>query len=299
MKTKSETMPPKNVVLGVIGGSGVYKMDGVQYVGEHNVTTPYGAPSDSVLEAKVGSRSVFFLPRHGRGHRLTPSEVNYRANIFALKQLGVTHVLAVSAVGIMKESIQPGDMVIPDQIFDQTRGYRANTFFGDGIVGHVMFGDPFCPEMRGVITNAAAAEKARFHDGGTYVCMEGPAFSTRAESEFYRKTLGPAVIGMTAIPEAKLAREAEICYGMLALATDYDCWHETEDDVSVEAVLAVVRANATLANNIIKRVANTLPAVSGSELLYAAKHAIMTDRTMIPESALLRTEVLWGQYFGK
>jgi len=292
-------MPPKNVVLGVIGGSGVYKMDGVQYVQEHNITTPFGAPSDSVLEAKLGARPVFFLPRHGRGHRFTPSEVNYRANIFAMKQLGVTHILAVSAVGIMKESIQPGDMVIPDQIFDRTKGYRPSSFFGDGIVGHVMFGDPFCPEMRSIIKNAAVAERAKFHEGGTYVCMEGPAFSTRAESEFYRKTIAPAVIGMTAIPEAKLAREAEICYGMLALATDYDCWHETEDDVSVEAVLAVVRANATLANNIIKRVANTIPTTSRSELLYAAKHAIMTDRTMIPESALQRTEVLWGQYFAK
>jgi 5'-methylthioadenosine phosphorylase len=217
----------------------------------------------------------------------------------AMKQLGVTHMLAVSAVGIMKESIQPGEMVIPDQIFDRTRGYRASSFFGDGIVGHVMFGDPFCPEMRTIIKNAAVGEHARFHEGGTYVCMEGPAFSTRAESEFYRKTIAPAVIGMTALPEAKLAREAEICYGMLALATDYDCWHETEEDVSVEAVLAVVRANATLANNIIKRVANTIPATSRSELLYAAKYAIMTDRTMIPESALQRTEVLWGHYFAK
>jgi 5'-methylthioadenosine phosphorylase len=299
MHKKTEAMPPKKVVLGVIGGSGVYKMDGFQFVREHNITTPFGFPSDAILEGKLAERSVFFLPRHGRGHRFTPSEVNYRANIYAMKQLGVTHMLAVSAVGIMKESIQPGDMVIPDQIFDRTRGYRASSFFGDGIVGHVMFGDPFCPEMRTIIKNAAVGEHAQFHEGGTYVCMEGPAFSTRAESEFYRKTIAPAVIGMTALPEAKLAREAEICYGMLALATDYDCWHETEEDVSVEAVLAVVRANATLANNIIKRVANTIPATSRSELLYAAKYAIMTDRTMIPESALQRTEVLWGHYFAK
>jgi 5'-methylthioadenosine phosphorylase len=299
MHKKTEAMPPKKVVLGVIGGSGVYKMDGFQFVREHNITTPFGSPSDAILEGRLAERSVFFLPRHGRGHRFTPSEVNYRANIYAMKQLGVTHMLAVSAVGIMKESIQPGDMVIPDQIFDRTRGYRASSFFGDGIVGHVMFGDPFCPEMRTIIKNAAVGEHAQFHEGGTYVCMEGPAFSTRAESEFYRKTIAPAVIGMTALPEAKLAREAEICYGMLALATDYDCWHETEEDVSVEAVLAVVRANATLANNIIKRVASTILATSHSELLYAAKHAIMTDRSMIPESALQRTEVLWGHYFAK
>jgi 5'-methylthioadenosine phosphorylase len=148
MHKKTEAMPPKNVVLGVIGGSGVYKMDGFQFVREHNITTPFGSPSDAILEGRLAERSVFFLPRHGRGHRFTPSEVNYRANIYAMKQLGVTHMLAVSAVGIMKESIQPGDMVIPDQIFDRTRGYRASSFFGDGIVGHVMFGDPFCPEMR-------------------------------------------------------------------------------------------------------------------------------------------------------
>lgn len=299
MQNKNETFPAKKVILGVIGGSGVYKMDGVEYVREHNITTPYGAPSDCVMEANIAGRPVFFLPRHGKGHRFTPSEVNYRANIFALKQLGVTHMLAVSAVGIMKESIRPGDIVVPDQLFDRTRGHRPSTFFGDGIVGHVMFGDPFCDEMRGLILKAAKAERATVHDGGTYVCMEGPAFSTRAESEFYRRTLSPAVIGMTAIPEAKLAREAEICYGMLALATDYDCWNEAEDDVSVEAVLAVVRANATLANNIIKRLAASMPEHSKSEILYAAKYAIMTDRSLIPAAALQKTQTLWGQYFGK
>jgi 5'-methylthioadenosine phosphorylase len=299
MQNQPKRHQPKKVVLGVIGGSGVYKMNGVTFVAEHNIATPFGSPSDSILEAEVGGKSVFFLPRHGRGHRFTPSEVNYRANIYALKQLGVTHILAVSAVGIMKESIRPGDMVIPDQIFDRTRGYRPSSFFGEGIVGHVMFGDPFCQEMRDIIKNATIAEKAVFHDGGVYVCMEGPAFSTRAESEFYRKTMAPAIIGMTAIPEAKLAREAEMCYGMLALATDYDCWHATEEDVSVEAVLAVVGANATLANNIIKKVAISMPETSTSDILYAAKHAIMTDRSMIPESTLQKIHVLWGQYFAK
>lgn len=297
MQKDQKKMPPKKVVLGVIGGSGVYNMNGVEYVREHDIPTPFGAPSDRILEATLNQKTVYFLPRHGRGHRFTPSEVNYRANIFALKKLGVTHILAVSAVGIMKETIRPGDMVIPDQIFDRTRGYRASSFFGDGLVGHVMFGEPFCPDMRRIIKNSAHAEKATVHDGGTYVCMEGPAFSTRAESLFYRKTIEPAVIGMTAIPEAKLAREAEMCYGMLALATDYDCWHETEEDVSVEAVLAVVRANSTLANNIIKNVALTMPETSDSELLYAAKYAIMTDRKIIPEATLNKTRVLWGHYF--
>lgn len=297
MQKNSSGNPAKNVVLGVIGGSGVYKMDGVEYTKEHYLSTPYGEPSDAILEAKIGDRQVFFLPRHGRGHRFTPSEVNYRANIHALKQLGVTHLLAVSAVGIMKESIKPGHMVVPDQLFDRTRGHRANTFFGEGIVGHVMFGDPFCHEMRSIILKASNHEKATVHDGGTYVCMEGPAFSTRAESEFYRRTLSPAVIGMTAIPEAKLAREAEICYGMLALATDYDCWHETEDDVSVEAVIAVVKANSALANNIIKRVASLMPQTSNSEILYAARHAVMTDPKKIPENTKLKVKALWGHYF--
>ncbi len=293
MKQKNS---PKQVVLGVIGGSGVYQMEGVNFLKDHNVTTPWGEPSDVIMEAEIGARPVFFLPRHGKGHRFTPSEVNYRANIHALKQLGCTHVLAVSAVGIMKESIKPGDMVIPDQLFDRTRAHRPNTFFGEGIVGHVMFADPFCNEMRQFIISAAKAEKATLHEGGTYVCMEGPQFSTRAESHFYRKTLEPAVIGMTAIPEAKLAREAEMSYGMLALATDYDCWHETEDDVSVEAVMAVVKANATLANNIIKRVCLNMPKTSSADSLYAAKFSIMTDMKKIPENTKKKIYHLWGQY---
>lgn len=285
----------KDVVLGVLGGSGVYSIEGVTYRKEHQLQTPWDKPSDCVLEAEIAGRPVFFMPRHGRGHLYTPSEVNYRANIHALKQMGVTHVLAVSAVGIMKENIHPGDMVVPDQLFDRTRG-RANTFFGDGVVGHVMFAEPFCPDMRKLILDAAKTEKATVHDGGSYVCMEGPAFSTRSESHFYRKTLAPAVIGMTAIPEAKLAREAEMCYGMLALATDYDCWHESEDDVSVEAVMAVVKANAGLANNIIKRVAATIEKTSSSELLRAAQYAIMTDRNKISDATRKKVSLLWGQY---
>jgi 5'-methylthioadenosine phosphorylase len=296
MHQSNQQFTSKPVVLGVIGGSGVYKMDGVAFKREHHVSTPFGEPSDVILEATIAERPVYFLPRHGRGHRFTPTEVNYRANILALKQLGATHVLAVSACGIMKESIKPGDMVVPDQLFDRTRGTRANTFFGEGIVGHVMFGDPFCREMRQIILDAARYEKATVHDGGTYVCMEGPAFSTRAESQYYRKTLAPAVIGMTAIPEAKLAREAELSYGMLALATDYDCWHETEEDVSVEAVLAVVKANAALANNIIKQVAARMPSTSNAEALYAAQFAIMTDKTKIPENTRAKVKTLWGHY---
>ncbi len=287
------------VKLGVIGGSGIYQMDGVKLVGEHVMTTPFGKPSDVVIEGKVDDRTVFFLPRHGKGHRFTPSEVNYRANIHALKELGVTHVLAVSACGIMREDIRPGDMVVPDQVFDRTKGVRASSFFGDGVVGHVGFADPFCDELRKVIHASAKASMATVHDGGTYVCMEGPQFSTRAESNFYRKALAPAVIGMTALPEAKLAREAEMCYAMLALATDYDCWHETEADVSVDAVMAVLKANAALANTIVKAVVKSLPTTSTCECLDAAKMAIMTQADAIPAEARKRLAVLYGRYLDR
>ena len=284
------------VKLGVIGGSGVYKMDGVKVVREHQIQTPFGHPSDAVVECEIAGRSAYFLPRHGKGHRLTPSEVPYRANIHALKQLGVTHVLAVSACGIMKAEIRPGDMVVPDQIFDRTKGVRASTFAGDGVVTHVSFADPFCGELRDTILQAAGKHTARVHDGGTYICMEGPQFSTRAESNFYRKTLAPAVIGMTALPEAKLAREAEMCYGMLALATDYDCWHETEEDVSVEAVLAVLKANSELANVIVKTVAESLPQTSSCACLSACASAIMTNPALIPAATKEKLRTLYGRY---
>mgnify|MGYP006280267289 CR=1 FL=1 len=284
------------VKLGVIGGSGLYQIAGITPRREHRLDTPFGTPSDAVVEAEVGGRSVYFLPRHGVGHRLTPSEVPYRANIYAMKQLGVTHLLAVSACGIMRADIVPGDMVVPDQIYDRTKGIRESTFFGEGIVGHVTFADPFCPDMRSIVIEAAKQEGARVHATGTYVCMEGPAFSTRAESQYYRKTLTPAVIGMTAIPEAKLAREAELCYGMLALATDYDCWHETHADVTVDMVLEVLRANSELANRIVKKVAEILPETSASPLLNAAKNAIMTRRDQIPPATKAKLDLLYGKY---
>lgn len=286
----------KEAILGVIGGSGIYEMEGAQVVREHSMTTPFGQPSDAIIETKIHGRPVYFLPRHGRGHRYTPSEVPYCANVFALKKLGVTHLMAVSAVGIMREDIRPGDMVVPDQIFDRTKGSRRSTFFGDGIVGHVQFADPFSMEMRQLVLSAAKNSGATVHDGGTYVCMEGPQFSTRAESHFYRKTLAPTVIGMTALPEAKLAREAEMCYGMLALATDYDCWHESEVDVSVEAVLAVLKQNSTMAKTIVKEAARLLPARSVDPVLSAAKYAIITDKSSIPIEVKAKMAPLWGQY---
>ena len=287
----------KPVRLGVIGGSGVYHMQGVAVVREHAIETPFVRPSDAVVETRIGDRTVFFLPRHGRGHVLLPSEVPYRANVFAMKQLGVTHLLAVSAVGIMQEHIRPGDMVAPDQIFDRTKGVRPSTFFGDGIAGHVAFADPFCDELRVLIADAARKTGATLHEGGAYICMEGPQFSTRAESHFYRREVDATVIGMTALPEAKLAREAEMCYAMLAMGTDYDCWHEAEEDVSVEAVVQVLKANAERANAIVQTLAGMLPERSDCACLHAAKFAIITAPNAISDAAKARLHALYGQYF--
>ena len=284
--------------LGVIGGSGIYQMNAAKVVREHAIETPFGNPSDPIIEATIGSDTVMFLPRHGKGHRYLPTEVNYRANIFALKTLGVTHILSVSAVGIMQEYIKRGDLVVPDQIYDRTKGIRASTFFGDGIVGHVAFADPFCNKMRAFVRDAAASAGGEVHFGGTYICMEGPQFSTRAESKFYRQEIGCSVIGMTAIPEAKLAREAEICYAVVALATDYDCWHEGEEDVSVQAVLEVLAANATLANRVVANLSASLPAKATTCGCHsAAKYAIMTNPSVIPETTRKRLGPLYGKYF--
>jgi 5'-methylthioadenosine phosphorylase len=289
-------MAQVKVQLGVIGGSGVYQMAGVEKVREHTIPTPFGEPSDAIIEGRINGLTVYFLPRHGRGHRWLPSEVNYRANIYALKSLGVTHVLAVSAVGIMQDHIKPGDLVLPDQLYDRTKGIRPSTFFGGGIVGHVEFADPFCPDFRGWIEAAARKVTPEVHSGGTYVCIEGPQFSTRAESHHYRATLQPAVIGMTALPEAKLAREAEMAYGMLALATDYDCWHEHEADVTVESVIAVLKANTEKANRVIKEVLAGLPEQHESRIFEAAKHAIMTAPEMVPAQKKKDLALLYGKY---
>ena len=287
----------KAVKLGVIGGSGVYEMEGVEVVAEHNVDTPFGQPSDTIVETSIAGRSVYFLPRHGRGHVHLPSEIPNRANIYAFKTLGVTHVLGVSAVGIMKEHIAPGDMVVPDQIFDRTRGQRASTFFGEGIVGHVMFADPFCDELRQVVTQAAKDVGATVHDGGAYICMEGPQFSTRAESHFYRDTVSPSVIGMTALPEAKLAREAEMCYAIVATGTDYDCWHEGEEDVTVEAIIEVLHQNADTAKAIVKKTAAALPETSTCACLSAAQFAIITQPDKMPEKTKAKLDPLYGHYW--
>jgi len=289
---------PYRVQLGIIGGSGLYHMEGVEELRRHAIDTPFGAPSDDVIEFGLGDKVFYFIPRHGSDHTLTPSEVNYRANVYALKSLGVTHLLGINACGIMTEAIRPGDVVIPDQIIDRTKGLRPSSFFGGGIVGHVGFADPFSGELRRLLIRAAHEESQGVHDSGCYVCMEGPQFSTRAESAYYRQTMNPTLIGMTALPEAKLAREAEMAYAILALATDYDCWHESEADVSVGAVIEVVRANTALANAIVRRLLAILPAESQDPCLEAARHAIITAPHAIPGERRRALRLLYGRYFG-
>jgi 5'-methylthioadenosine phosphorylase len=273
-------------VLGVIGGSGLYEIEGLIEVEEIHVETPFGSPSDTLVRGRLGSTMLVFLPRHGRGHRVPPHAINYRANICAMKKVGVTHLVSISAVGSMREEIRPGDVVVVDQFVDLTKR-RVSTFFDDGIVGHVGFADPICDQLAGAL--ASAAEKGlgsggRVHRDGTYVCMEGPQFSTRAESKIYR-SWGVSVIGMTGMPEAKLAREAEIPFALLALATDYDCWHESEEDVTVEAVLAVIRKNVASARRTVAELALTLPDPASSRATGALTGAIMTARDAIAPAA--------------
>jgi 5'-methylthioadenosine phosphorylase len=278
-------------VLAVIGGSGLYSVDDMTDIEEVIVDTPYGPPSDAVIRGKVreSGAPMMFLPRHGRGHRVYPSQINYRANICALKKLGATHVLSVSAVGSMKEEIAPGDLVVVDQFIDLTKR-RTSTFFEDGIVGHVAFADPVCSIMAAATYEAAQATGARAHKGGTYVCIEGPQFSTRAESLVYR-SWGVSVIGMTNMPEAKLAREAELPYATLALSTDYDCWHGSEEAVTVEMVVATLTKNVRFAREVAKRLAATLPDVSKSAAKGALANAVMTASEKIPAAA--RERLSW------
>jgi 5'-methylthioadenosine phosphorylase len=282
-------------VLGVIGGSGVYEVTGLTDVREVRVDTPFGAPSDAIVRGRLGDTELLFLPRHGRGHLHPPHLVNYRANVCALKQLGATHVVSLSAVGSMQEQIAPGDVVVVDQYIDLTRR-RPSTFFEEGAVAHVALADPVCPALAAAA--AAAARRAgaqRVHEGGTYVCIDGPQFSTRAESLLYR-SWGVSVIGMTAMPEAKLAREAELPYATVAFATDYDCWHHEEEAVTVEAVLAVLRRNADLAKRIVVEVAADLPDPTESPAHGALRHALITAKSHIDAEARARLGWLIGSY---
>ncbi len=267
-------------LIGIIGGSGLYEMEGLERVEERRVETPFGAPSDAYIVGSLAGRRVAFLARHGRGHRLMPSELNFRANIFGFKLLGAERVISASAVGSMREDLPPLDIVIPDQFFDRTKG-RVSTFFGRGLVAHVSFADPTCSVLGELLFAAGQSVGARMHLGGTYLCIEGPQFSTRAESRIYR-SWGVDVIGMTNLQEAKLCREAEICYATLALVTDYDVWHETEQDVSVEAVVAILKQNAETAKAIIKATVASFPAGrEGCSCGNAMHDAIITARDII------------------
>jgi 5'-methylthioadenosine phosphorylase len=284
----------QRMTVGVIGGSGLYQMEGLSAVEELALSTPFGEPSDAFLVGELGDVRLVFLPRHGRGHRIPPSAINFRANIWGLKKLGVDRILSLSAVGSMREDVAPGDFVVIDQFIDRTR-HRADTFFDRDVVAHVMFADPVCEPLRRVLVEAARKIGVRVHDGGTYVCMEGPQFSTRAESRLYR-SWGVDVIGMTNLQEAKLAREAEISYATVAMATDYDCWHESHDDVSIDAILAIMNQNVQRARDLIRAAVPMLPADLGCGCGQALQHAIITDRSRIPAQARERLGLLIGRY---
>jgi 5'-methylthioadenosine phosphorylase len=283
--------------IGVIGGSGLYTMPGLSDVEQVALSTPFGAPSDAYVLGTIAGQRVAFLPRHGVGHRLTPTEVPSRANIYGFKQLGVQYLLSISAVGSLREDYAPGHVVIPDQLFDATKGFRPSTFFGEGLVAHVAFDKPFDRQLSDLLEQAARGAGATCHRGGTYVCMEGPQFSTLAESEENRRR-GHALIGMTALPEAKLAREAEIAYATLALVTDYDCWHPEHDSVTVEAVIKVLVANAALAQEVVRQVVPLIGDGFDSPAHHALATAIVTDRKVIPAEKLQQLKLLVGRYLG-
>ena len=280
--------------VGVIGGSGFYEL--LENAREVRLETPFGDPSDVYFLGEIGDVPVAFLPRHARGHRILPSEVNYRANIWGMKALGVRYVLSASAVGSLREELRPLDIVVPDQLFDRTKA-RPSTFFGDGVVVHMGFADPFCPYVSQQIVAAGRATGATVHEGGTYVCIEGPQFSTRAESNVYRQ-LGFDIIGMTNLQEAKLAREAELCYATMALVTDYDVWYEGGEDVTLEQVLANVRRNVETAQAIVRRVVPALDEQRDCGCRHAVESAINTPADLIPEGTKQKLDLLIGRYLG-
>ena len=282
-------------VLGVIGGSGFYQMNGLDKVEMMELETPFGRPSDPFYQGRIGELEVVFLARHGRGHRLLPSEINYRANVFGMKQLGVTHLVSVSTAGSLKEEIHPGDLMIPDQFIDRTFK-RPGTFFGDGLVVHVSLADPVCANLASDLARAARVNGATIHEGGTYICMEGPQFSTRAESNLYR-SFGASVISMTAMQEARLGREAEMCYAALVLVTDYDCWHSSVAAVDIGEILRVMKLNVEKAQTSVAGLARALanrPRTCGCE--HALKDTIITERRTIPQRLIDDLRPLVGKY---
>ena len=280
--------------IGIIGGSGLYSMPGLTDVHEVAQQTPFGAPSDPYVLGTLEGRRVAFLARHGRGHRILPSELNFRANIYGFKQLGVDRILSVSAVGSLKEEHKPGEFLVVDQFVDRTR-HRVDTFFGDGIVAHIAFADPICPQLANVVTEACRQAKVTGKRGGSYVCMEGPQFSTKAESNLYR-SWGMDVIGMTNLQEAKLAREAEICYVTVAMVTDYDCWHPHHDSVTVDQIVAVLLKNAENACNVVRQAVAAMPKDRSCNCGSALAHAILTDRTKIPQETKAKLKLILEKY---
>jgi 5'-methylthioadenosine phosphorylase len=283
--------------IGIIGGSGLYEMEGLEDVREERVETPFGQPSDNYIIGRLHQREVVFLPRHGRGHRLTPTEINSRANIFGMKKLDVCWIISVSAVGSLQEKYKPLDIVIVDQFFDRTTK-RPSTFFGDGLVAHIAFADPICGALAGILYDSGKEIGASIHSGGTYVNMEGPAFSTKAESAVYRK-LGLDLIGMTNLIEAKLAREAEICYATIAMVTDYDCWHPEHDAVTVEAVVKNLLKNTETAKGLIRNAIAKVPHEQNCACSRALKDAIITSRDKVPAPAIQTLWPLVGKYLQK
>ena len=280
--------------IGVIGGSGLYEIEGMTDVEEVKVKTPFGDPSDVIITGNLEGIKIAFLPRHGKGHRISPTELPVRANIYAMKSLGVERIISVAAVGSLKEKIKPLDLVIPDQIIDRTRN-RVNTFFNGGIVAHVAFAEPFCPILSNLLFEAAQGTGVQIHNGGTYLAMEGPQFSTKAESQLYH-SWGASIIGMTMLPEAKLAREAEICYASLAFVTDYDCWHDVHESVSVDMILANLQQNVETAQKILRQVITILPQTRDCPCATAMQNAIATSPRLIPEQVKKDLAPIIGKY---
>jgi 5'-methylthioadenosine phosphorylase len=293
-KTKRRSAGAETVRIGIIGGSGLYNMPGLEKPHEVRVKTPFGDPSDALVVGSLEGKHVAFLARHARGHRFLPTEINYRANIHAMKQLGVERIISVSAVGSLQEDLKPLDFLIPDQFYDRTR-HRISTFFGDGVVAHVGFDKPVCSQLAGVLGAACDLAKVRVHRSGTYICMEGPQFSTLAESHVYRQSRFD-VIGMTNLTEAKLAREAEICYSTVAMITDYDCWHPDHASVTLEEIISNLNKNAENAQNVIREAVSSMPAERNCKCGRALAHAIITDPAVIPAAARKRLNVIAGKY---
>jgi len=280
--------------IGIIGGSGLYSMNGLTDTREVRVKTPYGEPSDAIVLGTLEGRRVAFLARHGRGHRILPSEINYRANIYAMKLLGVERIISVSAVGSLKEDLRPGEFLVPDQFFDRTKN-RLSTFFGDGLVAHVAFSHPTCAQLSGVLGNACVHEAVKVHRRGTYICIEGPQFSTLAEAEVNRQ-LRFDVIGMTNLTEAKLAREAEICYGAIAMITDYDCWHPDHESVTASQIITTLNQNADKAQKVLRTSVREVPAERSCRCGTALKHSLVTDMKLDPTATKKKLAAIIGKY---